>query len=176
MQKIKQIIKDELANVNWLSVLISFGLVVVLVTIDQLTKYLIETKMTYGQQIEIIDNFFWITSHRNTGAAWGVGSGKLTFFIIITIVALLIYLILYKDVNFKKMTIYSLAITCIVGGTLGNFIDRIFKDGKVTDFLDFLIFGYDFPVFNFADMCLVVGVGLLIFDLLFGKTGKQWTK
>ena len=92
----------------------------------------------------------------------------------ITVVALLIYGYLYKDCNFKNLFIYSVALSLIVGGTFGNFIDRVFKDGKVTDFLDFIIFGYDFPIFNVADMCLVIGVFLFGFDILFGKIGKKW--
>lgn len=174
MNKLITKFKETLKNVNWISVAISLGIVLILIGIDQYTKFLIETKMNYGQSIEVIHNFFSITSHRNTGAAWGVGSGKLGFFVAITIVAFLVYIVLYKNVDFKKMTIYSIGLSLIVAGTIGNFIDRVAKDGKVTDFLDFLIFGYDFPIFNVADMCLVIGVGLFIFDILFGKTGELW--
>ena len=156
------------------SILISLGIAIFCIILDQFTKHIIETKMTLHQSIPVIEGFFSITSHRNTGAAWGIASGELTFFIIITVVALLIYGYLYKDCNFKNLFIYSVALSLIVGGTFGNFIDRVFKDGKVTDFLDFIIFGYDFPIFNVADMCLVIGVFLFGFDILFGKIGKKW--
>lgn len=165
---------DTIRNVNWKSVFISLGIVAFFLFVDQFTKYIIETKMSLHESIPVIDGFFSITSHRNTGAAWGIASGKLTFFIIITIVALVIYIYLYKDCNFKELLIYSIALSLIVSGTLGNFIDRLFKDGKVTDFLDFIIFGYDFPIFNVADSCLVIGVFLFAYDILFGKIGKKW--
>lgn len=170
----KEKIKNILNNIKWGSVFISLAIAFVLVLFDQFTKYIIETKMELHQSIPVIEGFFSITSHRNTGAAWGIASGQLTFFIIITIVALSIYAILYKDCDFKKLPLYSIALSLIVSGTIGNFIDRIFKDGKVTDFLDFIIFGYDFPIFNVADCCLVIGVFLFAFDILFGKIGEVW--
>lgn len=170
----KEKIINTFKNINWISVIISFGIVAICILLDQVSKYIIETKMQLHESIPVIDGFFSITSHRNTGAAWGIASGQLVFFVIITIVALIIYAWLYKDCDFKNLLIYSIALSLVVGGTLGNFIDRIFKDGKVTDFLDFIIFGYDFPIFNIADSCLVIGVFLFAYDILFGKIGKKW--
>lgn len=170
----KEKIKNTVKNIKWSSVLISVIIIAVLLFIDQFSKYIIETKMHLYQSIPVIEGFFSITSHRNTGAAWGIAPGELSFFIIITIIALCVYILLYKDCDFKNYTIYSIALSLVFSGTLGNFIDRLFKDGKVTDFLDFNIFGYDFPIFNFADSCLVVGVALFAYDILFGKIGKTW--
>jgi signal peptidase II len=76
-----------------------------------------------------------------------------------------------KDFDLKENTLYSVCLILIVSGTIGNFIDRIFL-GYVRDFLTFDFIS--FPSFNFADMCMTIGVILLMFEILFGATGKKW--
>ncbi|HQC74632.1 MAG TPA: signal peptidase II, partial [Bacilli bacterium] len=100
--------------------------------------------------------------------------GKLWFFIIITIVALGFLAYLAKDFDLKENAIFSASYILIVIGTIGNFIDRLFNNGLVRDFLTFDFM--NFPSFNFADMCLTVGVFFLTLDILFGNTGVKWTK
>ncbi|MBU0278474.1 signal peptidase II [Gemella sp. zg-570] len=133
---------------------------IILILLDQVSKYLILTKFNLGESVEIINNFFYITSHRNRGAAWGILENSRIFFISITIIFLIsIFYYLFKNLKkFKKIDyiIFSL----IVGGAIGNFIDRI-RTGEVVDFLDFNLFGYDFPIFNFADTFICIGVLLL---------------
>lgn len=133
---------------------------ILLIAFDQITKYLILSNFKLGESLLIIDNFFSITSHRNRGAAWGILEDSRLFFIVITsifLIGLLIYLLKNKDnlVFLDKVT-FSL----IIGGAIGNFIDRI-KTGEVVDFLDFKIFNYNFPIFNIADICICIGVFLL---------------
>lgn len=145
------------------------------IIIDQVTKWIIVKFMTYspvtgGEKIEVIRDFFYITSHRNTGAAWGMLSGEMWFFIIITIISLGLFAYLMKDYDLKAQPIYSIGLLLLIGGTIGNFIDRIVRH-EVVDFLDFYIFGYNFPIFNVADMCLTVGVTFVAISLLFGKSG-----
>ena len=93
-------------------------------------------------------------------------SGNITFFIIITIIAIGFFVYFLTDFDIKKRPLYSVGFALIFGGTLGNFYERIVNK-YVTDFFDFIIFGYDYPIFNVADVCLVVGMIMLIVQLLF---------
>ena len=148
-----------------------------LVILDQVTKQIIAASLYLGEKITIIDGFFSITSHRNQGGAWGIFYGEMTFFYIISVVAAVIFYFLVKDLDFSKKRLYSIAITLMIAGGIGNFIDRLlFKE--VIDFLDFIIFGYDFPTFNVADICLVVGVIVFAIDILWEDflSGKNKNK
>ncbi|MBQ4252988.1 MAG: signal peptidase II, partial [Erysipelotrichaceae bacterium] len=78
----------------------------------------------------------------------------------------LVFWYLYR--NEKISAIYRFGLVMIAAGAFGNLIDRI-SYAYVIDFLDFYIFGYNFPVFNFADCCITIGAGLLITDILFSK-------
>lgn len=149
--------------------LIGLGLIIIGIIIDQLTKGLVITYLKNKHSIKIIDNFFSLTYVENTGGAWGMFSGKLWGFIVVTLIALSILVYLMKFFDLKEHTLFSISLILMVTGTLGNFIDRILK-GYVVDFLDFYIFGYNFPVFNFADICLTIGTALLVIDILFGKS------
>ncbi len=139
--------------------------VLLLVLLDQLTKQYIVKTMDIGEYHTIIKNFFIINSHRNTGGAWGILTGQMTIFYFITFIAFVLFYYLIREVDFNYKKIYSIAVILLIAGALGNFIDRLlFKE--VVDFLDFYIFGYDFPIFNVADICLVVGMGLFAYDIL----------
>lgn len=136
-----------------------------LVLLDQVTKQLIANNLEYAEQIVIIKGFFSITSHRNQGGAWGIFQGEMTFFYIVSVFSAFLFYFLGKDVDFKEKKFYSIAILLMIAGGIGNFIDRLLFQ-EVIDFLDFIIFGYDFPTFNVADICLVVGVILFAIDVL----------
>ena len=84
---------------------------------------------------------------------------------------LLIGLFIYGR-TFKENTRNYIAFAMLYAGILGNFIDRLFR-GYVIDFLDFKIFNYDFPVFNFADICIVVGTFLVIFAIFRGEDNEN---
>ncbi|MBU1020103.1 MAG: signal peptidase II [Firmicutes bacterium] len=139
--------------------------VLVLVALDQITKYYIVNNMNLGESFRVIKNFFAITSRRNDGGAWSILSGNMTIFYFITLLAFVLFFYLSKDVDFTNKKIYSIAFILLIAGTIGNFIDRLLFQ-EVVDFLDFYIFGYDFPVFNVADMCLVIGVFMFGYDVL----------
>lgn len=147
-----------------------FILIVVLIA-DQLTKWVVATQMMIGDSFTVIPNFLSITSHRNNGAAWGILSGQMGFFILITIM-IIIALVVFYIREAKNNLFMQVAISLLLAGALGNFIDRV-MNGEVVDFVDTLIFGYDFPIFNIADASLTLGVGLLVILLLTDKTNDK---
>lgn len=139
--------------------------------VDQLTKFWIASNMNIGESITVISSFFYITFVKNTGAAWSIFEGKMVFFYIMTLLAIL--LLGYYLRNTKShQTLTQIAIVLMLAGTFGNFIDRLAFQ-YVRDFFDFYIFGYNFPVFNIADMCLTIGVVLLLLDEFLKGVGKK---
>ena len=131
---------------------------------DLITKQIIVDKIRYNSEIVVIKDFFSITHIRNTGAAWGMFSSKTNILSIVTIVCAvgILYAIYASTVN-KTVLFCSSA---ILGGACGNLLERM-RLGYVTDFLAFYIFGYDFPNFNFADMCITVGCIVLAVYIIF---------
>jgi signal peptidase II len=146
------------------------ALIFAVVALDQITKYAIEARLSLGQSIELIKGFFSLTYARNTGAAWSILTGQMTFFYIISTIALIVmtYFLWKTD---KKETLQRVALALLIAGTLGNFIDRLMFQ-YVRDFLDFIIIGYDFPIFNVADISLNVAIGLLILEAFLEGRGK----
>ncbi|MET3698059.1 signal peptidase II [Bacillus oleivorans] len=140
--------------------MIYYLLAVLIILLDQWTKWIIVKQMELGESIQVIQNFLYITSHRNRGAAWGILQGQMWFFYIITVVVI-IGIVYYMQKWAKGKIIASVALALMLGGAIGNFIDRVFRQ-EVVDFVDVYIFGYDFPIFNIADSSLVIGVILLM--------------
>ncbi|NLM63023.1 MAG: signal peptidase II [Mollicutes bacterium] len=135
--------------------------------VDQLTKFIVISKMSLFSSIEVIKSFFSITYVRNYGAAWSILEGSNIFLILFALSSLfLIYWLFIKNHKLSKLDIITYGM--LIGGIIGNLIDRIIY-GYVIDFLDFNIFKYDYPVFNMADVFIVVAVGLIIFSILRGK-------
>lgn len=136
-----------------------FFLTIIGVLLDQVIKLMVSHWMVLGKSIKVIKDFFSLTYVQNTGAAFSILSGNIYLLIGITVIALfLIYFLLIKDKNLTKIdaVLYSL----LLSGIFGNFIDRVFR-GYVVDYLDFNIFGYDFAIFNLADIMIVVSIGIL---------------
>lgn len=138
-------------------------LALIIIGIDQWTKWLIVKNMELGESITIIENFLYITSHRNRGAAWGILQGQMWFFYIITTVVI-IGIIYYMAKYAKGKALLGISLGLMLGGAIGNFIDRLLRK-EVVDFVDTYIFSYDFPIFNVADSALVVGVALLMIQM-----------
>ena len=143
---------------------ISLFITIIILVLDQITKFIIASSMKVGDSFEVIPNFLNITSHRNDGAAWGILSGKMSFFFIITIIILVVLIVFYIK-EAKNNLLMQIAISLLFAGALGNFIDRVLH-GEVVDFVDTYISGYNFPIFNVADSSLTIGVLLIIIALL----------
>ena len=144
----------------------------VVIAIDQFTKWLIVKNMELGESIPIIDNVLYITSHRNRGAAWGILQNQMWFFYIITVI-FVIGVIYYIQKYGKQDKFLGLSLALILGGAIGNFIDRVWRK-EVVDFIHTYIFSYNFPVFNVADSALCIGVALILIQtLLEGKKAKE---
>ena len=148
------------------SLIMGIGFILLGILLDQIVKIIIRVNLDEGYYITIINGFFDITHIENTGAAWGGFSGYTIILIIVSIAILGYFIYLFKNIDFKKKIIFSISLVLVISGTIGNLIDRLFFQ-SVTDFLDFTIFGYDFPVFNIADILLVVGFFIFLIDMVF---------
>lgn len=132
--------------------------IVGLVLIDQVSKLLVVNYLS--DKIVLINNFFSLDYVKNTGAAFGFFSGNIFFLVLITL-ALVIYLIYELKQNIDKK-FNLLFIILIISGAIGNLIDRVFR-GFVVDFISFILFNSQMPVFNIADIFVTCGVAGLIF-------------
>jgi len=132
--------------------------VAVVVLLDQLTKYLVASTMEVGQSFSLIEDFLAITYVRNPGAAFGVLPYRTAFLIIVTliVVGLIVY---FYHVLPASYTLLRLGMALQLGGALGNLIDRV-HNVFVVDFIDLKFFP---PVFNLADLFIVIGVIIFLF-------------
>ncbi|MDW7651286.1 MAG: signal peptidase II [Bacillota bacterium] len=132
---------------------------------DQTTKLLIIRTMSPHESIPVILNVFHITYIRNFGAAFGILAHRTGFFVLIT-VAVVLFILFFLHQLPKEHKLLRIALALQLGGALGNLLDRL-RFGYVVDFLDFRFW----PVFNIADIAIVVGIGLLIIDL--ARTARE---
>lgn len=141
-------------------------MIIVAFVCDQISKIFISSYLSIHESISVIKNFFNITLNYNYGAAWGILENNTKFLIIVSIIAIII-LIRYSY-SFKNNTRNNIAFSILLGGIAGNLADRVCL-GYVRDFLDFKIGSYNFPVFNLADIFIVIGVALLIIAIFKGE-------
>lgn len=146
--------------------------VVVLVAADQFSKYIVVENIAENSNIVLIKDFFNLTYVKNYGAGFSILQNQKIFLIVIAIIAIVVVTyLLIKSSNSEVLN--RICYLLIIGGTLGNLFDRI-RFSYVIDFLDFYIFGYDFPVFNIADSFLTIGCFLLIVSILLeGRNAKN---
>lgn len=129
--------------------------------IDIVSKCLVTRFL--NSEVIIIKDFFSLLYTKNTGAAFSMFAGNAMFLALIGLIVIyLLHRYVFKDVNRKYEV---LAYGMLVGGILGNLVERIIYM-SVTDFFKFNIFGYNFPIFNFADIFICVGGFLLIIDIV----------
>lgn len=140
------------------------------IIIDQMIKFVINNNIDLYDQNTIIDNFFYLTNVRNYGAAWSILTGSRIMLIIVTI--LIIIGLYYFFIRKEKLKKYEKVIYgFLYGGIIGNLIDRIFR-GYVIDYLEFYIFGYSFPVFNLADILIVISMFFIIISVIKGDKNE----
>jgi signal peptidase II len=162
---------------------------VIIVILDQITKYIIKSSMTLNQSIPVLGNFLRFTYIENTGMAFGIQFGEKSFFTVFAIIAsilILFYLFKIKGEHFFA----RLAVSMILGGAIGNLVDRLIRGG-VVDFIDGEFFdihipsfkllsltfpGYDmerWPVYNIADIAVTAGMVILLAFIIFDKDVKD---
>ncbi|MGI6450350.1 MAG: signal peptidase II [Desulfitobacteriia bacterium] len=129
----------------------------IVVLLDRISKFLIQTNLELGESLEVIPGFFHLTYIQNPGAAFGLLAGKNWLFVLTTV--LVLGAIVYFQAKIPDHKLIRICLGMIGGGALGNLYDRLFL-GKVVDFLDFKVWSY---IFNIADSMIVVGGFLLAF-------------
>jgi len=139
---------------------------------DQITKSAATQYLMGERPIEIIKNFVELHYVKNYGAAFGILQNQRWFFIVITSIVVFA-MVVYMLRNSKNITILTkLSISMLSGGAVGNLIDRV-RLGYVVDFIKLDLKIYNFPVFNIADIFIVVGTALLVYTVLFDKLEKK---
>lgn len=143
---------------------------IIFIIIDQVSKIIIVNNLTNNKSIEVIKSFFYLTYTNNKGAAFSILTGRRILLILVALVVIgvLIYYVIKNKIEGK---VNKIALSLVIGGSIGNLIDRILR-GAVIDFIDVKIFGYNFPIFNLADTFIVIGVFLLIIEM-FRKEHKN---
>ena len=149
------------------NIILSIVLVIVLLGIDLLLKYLVSTYLT---TVNIIDNFFSLTYVLNDGAAFSLFASRTYLLILIALICL--FFIIYELKNNLDDRILSIGYSLALAGLLGNFLDRLI-DGYIIDYLSFKIFTLNFPVFNLADILIVVGIIIAIIKEILKERGKK---
>jgi signal peptidase II len=137
-----------------------FILVFAILALDQLTKLFAHKNLILNQSLPIIKGVFHLSLVHNRGAAFGILKNQVLLFIITSIIAIVLIYFNLKKIGYKKLSIYSVSLSLILAGALGNLIDRLFL-GYVVDFLDFRIW----PVFNVADSSITIGAILLGYSI-----------
>ena len=141
--------------------------------LDRLTKRLVAKDISLHDSITVIKRIFYITHVENRGAAFGLfndspSEWKIALLVLFSIVALVIVsALLWRSSH--AMTASAVGLSLILGGAMGNLWDRLLN-GRVVDFLLVYIGSYQWPAFNVADSAIVIGAGLLVFEILFAKT------
>ncbi|MBM3246056.1 MAG: signal peptidase II [Candidatus Omnitrophica bacterium] len=133
-------------------------LVVIILSLDQLTKIIAAKNLILNQSVPVIKDIFHFTLIHNRGAAFGILKNQLPLFIFTSLLAIIL---IYRSLRDAPHRLYRVSLGLILAGALGNLIDRLFF-GYVVDFLDFRVW----PVFNIADSAISIGAILLGYSIL----------
>lgn len=158
---------------------IILGWVAFIVIADQLTKFIVDQTMPLHHSIPVIDNLFSLTYIRNTGAAFGILSGsaasfRLPFLVLFSLLAIGFVVTMLRRLPDKEIGLIT-ALAFILGGAIGNLIDRI-AYGEVIDFLDFYWASFHWPAFNLADSFITIGVLITVLYLIKAKGEDPFTR
>jgi len=137
---------------------VRFILPIIILCLDQSTKFIVNKNFTPHESIPIIKGIFHLTLVHNRGAAFGILKGQAFLFVFTSIFAIIL---IYRGLKNTRGNLYSISLGLILAGAIGNLIDRVFF-GYVIDFLDLRIW----PVFNVADSAITVGAILLGYSIL----------
>ena len=153
-----------------------FLIVLGVLVVDRFTKRLVAKDISLHDSIPVIKRVFYITHVENRGAAFGLFNDsptpwKIALLVTFSVVALVVVSALLWRSS-RAMTPTAVGLSLILGGALGNLWDRVLN-GKVVDFLLVYIGSYQWPAFNVADSAIVVGAGLLVYEILFVKTPEK---
>ena len=140
--------------------------------IDLLSKIIVIKYINLNEEVMVIRELLSFTYVRNTGAAWSIFSGTKYVVLVISLLIIIgIIVHIYRNISDNKLE--KIAYGLILGGAFGNLFDRIIH-GYVVDFVSIRIFGYNYPIFNLADVFIVIGVILLvIYTWRYGKNGDR---
>lgn len=150
--------EEETMKKKKIQKLIGFTLLLIL---DQVSKAFMRIILK-SKSIIVIPNFFKLELAFNTGGAWSILNGNVGVLILLNI--LILFILFKMSSKIKETCLKNISYVCLIAGTVGNLLDRIFY-GAVTDFLSFNFWGYHYPIFNLADIMIVVGAFLLILTL-----------
>lgn len=139
-----------------------FIIITSIISLDQLTKFLAIRFLQLNTPVCLIRNFLYLTLVHNRGAAFGMFKNQLLMFILISIFAITLFFFYLKAK--KNSFLFRLALSMILGGAIGNLIDRL-RFGFVIDFLDLRVW----PVFNLADSAITIAALFLTWELIFKK-------
>jgi signal peptidase II len=148
------------------------------VALDRLSKWAISHRLSLHDSIPVIPGFFRIVHIENPGAAFGLfadspAEWKVTLLILFSLIALaIVTALLWRSSH--RLTSTGIGLALILGGAVGNLWDRLVSK-HVVDFLLFYVGRYQWPAFNVADSAIVVGAGLLVFEIVFAKSPRQKT-
>ncbi|PID02725.1 MULTISPECIES: signal peptidase II [unclassified Sporosarcina] len=153
--------------------IVYYAIAALVIGLDQLTKWLVVKNMELGEYISVLDPYIALLSHRNRGAAWGMLEGKMWLFFIVTIVVV-VAIVYFFHTEGKKDRLLGMSLMLLLGGAIGNFIDRLVR-GEVVDFISVLIpvIHYDFPIFNVADAALTIAVILILLHVILDEKKKK---
>ena len=143
---------------------------VLVLFLDQYTKYQVEKELPLHHRIEVIRGFFDLTHVRNSGGAFGIFGGKggrwgTAVFVGISAIAIGSILFFFKRIKENEKTL-ALSFSLVLAGAIGNLIDRL-RYGEVIDFLEFYLSSFYWPAFNIADSAICIGIGLMALEILF---------